>query len=739
MLLAKSEKQGGLTLLEHTQHVVQAIEVMAVGYGYNVAWAQQGGILHDLGKGHPAFQAMLIEKPRDRQDYWLERLPAATAIKEELFNRSLGRSTPRHEISSLLFLPLFAKEEWPVLIDMVVAHHKSITGSRGLIGLLKACNRDAVFTRHAKAWEEWSPVALEVAAQFGVSTHSISLHEAEEAFAYVVQYVEAKPNGWSAWRGVLMAADHFASAYMAETASVAANLFQVPDLQFYEARTQTERAALYPLTQVAAEHPAAHTLVIAPTGAGKTDFLLRRCCGRVFYTLPFQASINAMYERILEDLGDADVRRLHAASRIELPNEAEEDAELQRHPGASVKVMTPHQLAAVVFGTPSHEAIALDLRGQDIILDEVHTYNDQARAMVVQIVRTLVQLGCRVHIGTATIPTALAHVLVEALGGPEHVYEVRLPDVVQQSFNRHVVYKIADEAAACAIIQDAVAAGEHVLFVSNRVDQAQMRYRWAHETFGDDVPMLLVHSRFKRRERAALEQQIKQYQDLEAPCVVCATQVLEVSLDISYDRMVTDAAPLDSLIQRFGRVNRKRTAETIGHYKPIHVIAPAEEDKAILPYDAATVRGSYDALPNGEVLDETTVQARIDRVYPDITVQNIQAHFVQAEDGAYTLKELAHNKRSVIVEALDIDSYAAITQSDLEAYTRARWDERSLFEIPIPSKSTPAFCMQNRNLVRLDYGAYPYVVPDIWYHPDGLPLGLVVPPKETDDARSRFL
>ena len=73
---------------------------------------------------------------------------------------------------------------------------------------------------------------------------------------------------------------------------------------------------LYPLSFVDTSDERRNTIVTAPTGAGKTDFLLRRCKGRVFYTLPFQASINAMYDRIKNDLKntDAHVYLLHAAA-----------------------------------------------------------------------------------------------------------------------------------------------------------------------------------------------------------------------------------------------------------------------------------------------------------------------------------------------------------------------------------------------------------------------------------------
>ena len=41
--------------------------------------------------------------------------------------------------------------------------------------------------------------------------------------------------------------------------------------------------------------------------------------------------------------------------------------------GASVKVMTPHQIASVVFGGKGYEAMVIDLKGCDVILDEIHT------------------------------------------------------------------------------------------------------------------------------------------------------------------------------------------------------------------------------------------------------------------------------------------------------------------------------------------------------------------------------
>lgn len=116
---------------------------------------------------------------------------------------------------------------------------------------------------------------------------------------------------------------------------------------------------------------------------------------------------------------------------------------------------------------------------------------------------------------------------------------------------------------------------------------------------------MLIHSRFRRKDRARLENRLATQFDGSSnnlgdgfsPCIVVSTQVVEVSLDISFDCMITEAAPLDGLIQRFGRINRRRTNDSLSSYtrlyKTIYVIKP--ENKT-LPYAKSIVLKSYDEL-----------------------------------------------------------------------------------------------------------------------------------------------
>ncbi len=135
-----------------------------------------------------------------------------------------------------------------------------------------------------------------------------------------------------------------------------------------------------------------------------------------------------MYDRIKSDLSDtyAQVHLLHAASNLKVKDGKIEESIMQRHVGASVKALTPHQMASVVFGIKGYEAMAMDLKGCDVILDEIHTYSDVMQSIVLRIIEILVVLDCRVHVGTATMPTVLYQKRLQLLGGADAVYEVKL-------------------------------------------------------------------------------------------------------------------------------------------------------------------------------------------------------------------------------------------------------------------------------------------------------------------------
>lgn len=702
-ILAKSVQQDGQTLLQHLSDVSNAISIIARYVGKDVTLARKGAILHDIGKASPLFQQTLVA------DFDRRTLPPNFIF--------------RHEIASLFFLSLLRDEEKPAVIEMIVAHHKSLEDAKGRGFLDLYDNMEDCFASHSLGFEIWSANALCILEDLGIPTHLISIEEAKANYEEAIDYCERIEVGVSDWKGILMAADHLASAMEDEPIeNILSKLFIVPDLSFYN-----RQHPLYPLSNISVSDNRPHTLVTAPTGAGKTDFLLRRCKGRVFYILPFQASINAMYDRIRQDLSDTDavVSLLHSTSILKLKDGDFEEAILQRHLGASVKVLTPHQLTGLVFGIKGYEALKIDLQGCDVILDEIHTYSDTMQSIVLRIVEILSRIGCRLHIGSATMPTSLYQQILQILGGENNVYEVKLDAEVLQSFNRHIVHIVREYDETAEIRQRCVSEHRKLLIVCNRVKRAQQLYSELTETY-PNVPILLIHSRFKRRQRQQLEILLKeQYNNMTDACIVVATQVVEVSLDISFDVMITECAPLDALIQRFGRINRKRTFDTIGTLKPVYVLAPPDNRQEALPYDIDVLHRSYEVLSDGEVLKETRVQSMLDKVYPAVEVGNIDYSGVAFMNGEWCLKKLYHKAKSALLDVLDIDSVVCVTETDAPEYWNSKRAQKLMFEIPAGFRSIAYRHLRQENGI--------YIIPDNAYDED---FGLILENANPENYKS---
>ncbi len=685
-ILAKSERNGNISLYQHLKNVADIAVVVSNHVGLDKQVAYEGAVLHDIGKASPLFQKTLVSSAKLRPGFVF-----------------------RHEIASLFFISLVPESHREAVIDMIVAHHKSMYKDVRDLGFLDLDDNMDSFAIHSEKFDSWSPAALEILESLGISIHPISIDEAEANYNYAIDYCEARRNDCSMWRGLLMASDHMASATESAVQLPLDKIFIKPDLAFYN-----RQCNLYPLSLMPVDAHKRHTIVTAPTGAGKTDFLLRCCRGRVFYTLPFQASINAMYDRIKTDLRntDAQVHLLHAASNLKVKDGTLEESIMQRHVGASVKVLTPHQMASIVFGIKGYEAMALDLKGCDVILDEIHTYSDVTQAIVLRIIEILVALDCRIHIGTATMPTVLYQKILALLGGTSQVHEVKLDGGVLDTFNRHQVYKLQDKEDVFEVIAESVRGKKKILVVCNQVKRAQEMYDVVSDLY-PNVEKMLIHSRYKRKDRAMLEDELKKRFNVmdDAPCVVVSTQVVEVSLDISFDVMITECAPIDALIQRFGRINRKRTKDTIGHYKPVYVLTPPEDDKEALPYSKEVLANTFAVLPaDGAVMKETDVQGMIDAVYPEEHFHNIDYTGVAFLDGKWQLKALCHQPKSALLETLDINSAVCVTESDKEAYLTGDMLERSELEIPLSYHS-----IAHRNLEQIDKGTRPFIIPNKGY------------------------
>lgn len=688
-LFAKSGPEWTL-LSEHLMHVGVAAKAIAKYLDIDETVAYNGALLHDIGKAHPVFQSRL----------------KSTKNRGPIF---------RHEVASLFFLSAFPKEQWNYLVEMVVGHHKSVIKDIGEKGLLDLEENDDYEDYHLGRWNDWSKVALKILKDLGIDDPKITRDQAYYNLEYSVKYCRKiiKNRGISEWRGLLMAADYFASSLIDKTEHQIGRIFQKPNLRFYERKHE-----LYPLSLRDASSSIKHTIVVASTGAGKTDYLFRRCKGRVFYTLPFQASINAMYKRVGNDLEidnpNLDIRVLHSTS-IVVKRKQNEEASLQNLIGSSVKILTPHQLAAIVFGMKGYEAMILDIKGCDVILDEVHTYSGVSQALVLKLIQILKFLDCRIHIGTATMPSILYKEIKNILDGD--LLEIKLSNNELVQFNRHIIHKVNSFENTLDIIKQGVLQNQKIIIVANTIRDSQEIYEQVKVLY-PNISKLLLHSKFKRRDRNIKEKQLLgldengdslfEFNTSNNACIVVSTQIVEVSLDISFDIMITATAPLDAMIQRFGRVNRKRNKSTIGFYKDIYVIAPAGNIRDARPYDLEVLQKSFEVLPNNAVLEENKLQEKLDYVYTEIDLLKIDEHCIYNSEGGFTLRKLTHRSKAILFELLQIDSVSCITESDVEEYNNGDYEKRLNLEIPVNYWNVSSMQQSTK-------GNKPFIIPDKAY------------------------
>lgn len=696
-ILAKSPNSGGESLFSHLQNAEKtAINICEMTnkqsrIKLNKMKAKYSGAFHDLGKASPVFQYRLSNK----WDY----------LTEDVF---------RHEIASCFFISLIPKYYRDDVTMAVVSHHKSVVDDMGVKGLLDLINYDEkqVFDFHSKDFEQWSPIVTDILSELGYKTRVITLEEAYSNFLYTIEICKksVKKKGASLYRGCLISSDHLTSALNIN--ELERNLFIKPDLSFFNRKNE-----LYPLSLMSSKSNKRHTIVVSPTGSGKTDYLMRRCKGRVYYTLPFQASLNAMYYRFKDSLKNDDIRILHGTSKF-TPNEEDtkelhEEIVLQRLVGSSIKILTPYQILCLCFCPKGYESVLFDIRGCDVVLDEIHTYSELIKPYIANMISILVDYGCRVHIGSATIPTKLYNQIIDVLGGKDKVKEVQLCDELKEKFNRHIVHKIdgtfvSDETIN--VIKKSVENKEKILICFNTINKCQSFYTVMKSMF-PEVAKMIIHSRYKRCDRKQLEDLLmNEFNTKEdEPCIVVSTQVIEVSIDINFDVMITECSPIDSLIQRFGRVhrNRKNIFDLDGNriYKHVYVVKP---ESKVFVYEKDIVDKTYECLEDNKILDERTIQEKIDTVYKDFSFDFTLKQFSLYSNNQYNIGMLKNTKKSDMFNTLEIDSKFGILECDVEEYSTSNKKRQTELEIPISNGIA-------KNLKIMIIGNNPFIVPTSSY------------------------
>jgi CRISPR-associated endonuclease/helicase Cas3 len=384
-------------------------------------------------------------------------------------------------------------------------------------------------------------------------------------------------------------------------------------------------------------------LLAAPTGSGKTEAALlwtSRNAGcqsntPVFYVLPYQASLNAMHSRLSKVFGKGSAALQHSRALQAIyqqlleknyqPSNAARGAKLERSVSKlhvrPLRILTPYQLLRAAFQLPGHEALLTDCTCGRMIFDEMHAYEPTRFGQILAMVEHLSEnLRVKVFAMSATMPKIMRLAWQRTLSLQENENLILADTATFLKFQRHRLHVCPDDLISDQMIKrirEAAERGLGVLVVATTVKRAQIIFDRLKECISDSIPVELLHGKFCPRDRFKKELRLQQSRGVEStnertgPAVLVATQVVEVSLNVDFDILFSDPAPLEALLQRFGRVNRlQRESER-------DVIVCTHIPDGCPVYELSllqTVIGIIKKL-DGTLIDESLVGSLLDRVY----------------------------------------------------------------------------------------------------------------------------
>ena len=329
-------------------------------------------------------------------------------------------------------------------------------------------------------------------------------------------------------------------------------------------------------------------------------------------------------------------------------------------------VGTVDQALMAVLQTRHYFVRLFGLAGKTVVIDEVHAYDAYMTTLMERLLEWLASLGSSVVLLSATLPSVRRQALVGAymrgLGtsthgtgsasyprltcARAHSQDTREISVSERS-RRRVALEWLDPASLSERLASMLAGGGCAAVICNTVGRAQEVYRSLKPFFpaaADDgeSELMLFHARYPfeqrdLREKRALVRFGKEGAAIDfgegvvrkvkrpARGVIVATQVIEQSLDLDFDVMVSEFAPADLILQRAGRLHRHARVRPESLKTPrIFLIRPELRDSGVpkfgtgseVVYDRHILLRSWIALAGREFFDvPADVEGLIEFIY----------------------------------------------------------------------------------------------------------------------------
>jgi len=345
------------------------------------------------------------------------------------------------------------------------------------------------------------------------------------------------------------------------------------------------------------------TLMIleAPMGEGKTEAgiyaALRMAAywekSGLYIGLPTAATSNQMHSRVnalLETHNIGSARLLHSMAWLE----DSDDTMVQDADNEYSDWLKPSKrslLSPWAVGTIDQALMSvlrvkygvlrlLGLSGKVLVLDEIHAYDAYMSSIIKRLLEWCKALKIPVVMLSATLPEEKRAELLSvytsdtpaAKGYPQisAVFDDGKLEqiVVDGSYQKQTVsinripVSMTEPAEIATYSEKKIVSGGCLCILVNTVKAAQEIYRYLKEK-NPEYPLLLFHSRFTAARKKEIEEECirlfgPDHSNRPDKAILVATQVVEQSLDLDFDAMITEIAPVDLLLQRCGRLHRHK-------------------------------------------------------------------------------------------------------------------------------------------------------------------------------------
>lgn len=466
------------------------------------------------------------------------------------------------------------------------------------------------------------------------------------------------------------------------------------DKRVAEIERRTGKPFVFHRFQTLAASQGEKALLLAGCGAGKTlaawkwaqAVLQERELGHVVFLYPTRGTATEGFRDYVGWAPEKDAALVHGTSRYELeamtqnPGEHlfgrkfldEAEARLYALGLWSKRYFSATADQFLGFLEHSYTGICLLplLADSAIVLDEIHSFD---RRMFGNLKALLAHFDVTVLCMTATLPrwrrADLEQLGLRVFPAPEHRGE--LQDLERQE--KRPRYRIRRVSGADVALEEALETyrrGGKTLWVVNTVDRCQ-EIAATLRRHVDDV--LVYHSRFKLGDRHRAHDKVVQAFKDDKPVLAVTTQVCEMSLDLDADQLITELAPVTSLVQRFGRSSRS-LSRSASHCAEILWYEPA----SVSPYedrDFDSARGFLAGLGRGTV-SQRELAEKLDALDIDEPPADESAAFLGS--GYFAVPGSFREK--------DEHSQSCVLEEDVEAVTK-RIAARELYDeyiLPVP-------------------------------------------------------